>query len=225
VLAGAVAVGAVVTAAILATRSSGTAAPDDAAIAHSDDNDPPDPDPRVPTPSDPWAPTPGPSPTPNPPNPPPTPPRVDPWAQSDTSSGSKVDVGQGVSLLLPPEFQTRKRQGKTVAYDHRGITIVAEPIPTRSNDPEELAEAHAEAHEELDLELDDTTTVDIAGTKRPLAVFRGNYGRVALRHVAVALIGRRYRLMVSFQVPASIADEPAIQTLATELYERRIVLP
>jgi serine/threonine-protein kinase len=220
VLAGAVAVGAVVTAAILATRSSGPAPASDAAIADTDDDvdtpgDPPVTPPITPPvtpPVDPWA-------TPSTPA---RAPRSDPWASGGSLAGTKVAVGQGVSLIVPPGFRTMSQKGTTVALDSRGVVITAAPILARTNDPTELARLHAANY---NLELDDIEDVEIGGVERPMAIFHGNFGGVALRHIAVALIGPRYRVAVTFQAPASIADEPAIDSLATELYERRIILP
>jgi serine/threonine protein kinase len=240
VLVGAVAVGAVITTAILATRSPGSSpAPDDAAIAQTEDPDDKDPDDKGPddkgpddkgpddkpgrdlrVASDRWASTPS-EPTPSEPRPT-TPSRADPWAARGPLEGKKVAIGQGVSLIVPPGFRTAAGKGNTIALDDRGIVITAGPIRAQTSDPVQLAKIHAQSNGLVFEEMD---SVVVGGRRRPMAIFHGSFGGVELHHVAVALIGPRYRVVVTFQLPASIASNPEIEALAAELYERRIVLP
>jgi hypothetical protein len=58
-----------------------------------------------------------------------------------------------------------------------------------------------------------------------MMIFRGTYGGVAVRHIAVPLIGPGYRVAVTYQFPVKLASDPSVQALALELYTRRIVLP
>jgi hypothetical protein len=50
-------------------------------------------------------------------------------------------------------------------------------------------------------------------------------GEVAIGQIVVALIGPKYRVAVVFQVPATLANDPATTHLALDLFMRGIVFP
>ncbi len=220
---GAVAVGGIV---VARSRGSATRSLGDASSPAGGDpwnNAPTAPDPRgqAPTPaSDPWAQAPTPA--------------SDPWAQAPTPApdhrgtslqpaGTKLAVGHGVTLIVPPGFQTTTLSGVTAAFDARGVIIAAAMIDVSTNDPRELTQIYAKRNR---LVFESTQNVSVGGVSRSMAIFRGTYQGVAVRHAVVALIGPSYRVAVAFQAPTQLVKtDPTITPLLVELYERRILLP
>jgi hypothetical protein len=211
-LAGMVAVGAGITALVIADRASKPATQHVSAGAAHDDASSEDVAPvkqSAPPSSDPWAGSP----------PPATP---DHWASSGLPDGSKLAVGQGVEVVMPPGFRTDVQSGITVGFDNRGIMIAAGPITAETNDPQQLAQIHARTN---GLVFESMQQIFVGGVQRPMAIFHGSFGGVAVRHVAVPLIAPGYRVAVMFQAPVQLMSDTAIQAMVLELYTRRIVLP
>jgi len=100
--------------------------------------------------------------------------------------------------------------------------IAAGPIVVATNDPQKLAQQHARAYH---LTYESMSQIFIGGVQRPMAIFHGTVNGVSVRHVAVPLIGKGYRVAVVFQFPAHLAADPSIQGLGIDLFTRRIVLP
>jgi hypothetical protein len=146
----------------------------------------------------------------------------DQWATSTPPEGNKLPVAQGVEIIVPSSFRHGEQSGIMVAMDTRGVMIAAGPIAIETNDPQKLAQFHARTNH---LVFESMQQVYVGGVQRPMAVFHGTYGGVNVRHVAVPLIGKTYRVAVMFQFPAQMASDPSIQGLALELFTRRIVLP
>jgi serine/threonine protein kinase len=146
----------------------------------------------------------------------------DQWASSAPPEGNKLAVSQGVEIIVPSSFRHGEQAGIMVAMDTRGVMIAAGPIAIATNDPQKLAQYHARTNH---LVFESMGQVFIGGVQRPMGIFHGTYGGVNVRHVAVPLIGKNYRVAVMFQFPAQLATDPSLQALALELFTRRIVLP
>jgi hypothetical protein len=146
----------------------------------------------------------------------------DQWGGSGEPEGQKLPVGQGVSIIVPSSFRHGEQADILVAMDTRGVMIAAGPIALSTNDPQKLAQAHARAYH---LTYESMSQIFIGGVQRPMAIFHGTVNGVIVRHVAVPLIGKGYRVAVVFQFPAQLATDPSIQGLGIDLFTRRIVLP
>src|SRR5262249_32855764 len=107
-------------------------------------------------------------------------PANDQWSASRPVDGPKPAGGPGVGTGLPPQFLTRSASGITVGADSRGVMIAAAPIAISSNDPKQLAQFHARANH---LVLDKLDTVFVGGVQRPMGVFHGSFGGVAIRQI------------------------------------------
>ncbi|HMG22481.1 MAG TPA: hypothetical protein VK607_14210, partial [Kofleriaceae bacterium] len=136
--------------------------------------------------------------------------------------GNRVAIGQGVQVIFPPGFRTSIQHGQIGAFDDRGIVIAGGPIAVATDDPQQLAQLHARSN---GLVFESMQTIFVGGVQRPMAIFHGKVDKVAVRHVAVPLIGPGYRVAVMFQAPTSLMTDPTIQAMVLELYTRRIVLP
>jgi serine/threonine protein kinase len=163
----------------------------------------------------------------------PQPSEPDPWSASasppaphgDTSTvvGDRLEVGQGVTLIVPPGFQTTVQNGVAAAFDSRGVMIAAAPIDIATNDPRQLARNYAKR---TGLVFESMQSISVAGQQQQMAIFRGSFRGVPVRHAAVALIGPRYRMAVVFQAPAQLAKtDPAITSLLMDVFDHRILLP
>ncbi|HSS02025.1 MAG TPA: hypothetical protein VLM79_33430, partial [Kofleriaceae bacterium] len=146
----------------------------------------------------------------------------DQWGGSGEPEGQKLPVSQGVSIIVPSSFRHSEQAGLLVAMDTRGVMIAAGPIVVSTNDPQKLAQIHARTNH---LTYESMSQMFIGGVQRPMAIFHGTFNGVNVRHVAVPLIGKGYRVAVAFQFPAQLATDPSIQGLAIELFTRRILLP
>jgi len=158
-------------------------------------------------------------------------PASDPWAQpsspapgtSPAPDGARLAVGQGVTLIVPPGFQTTTQNGVAAAFDSRGVIIAGARIDVSTNDPRELARVYAKR---TGLSFESTQSVLVGGVSRNMAIFRGSYQGVAVRHAVVALIGPSYRVAVAFQAPTQLVKtDPTISSLLLEVFGRRILLP
>lgn len=164
-----------------------------------------------------------------PPAPPPTdptPPVVDPWQASHTVPGTKVSIGQGVSLIIPPEFSQTGTQGNLIyALDvGNNLLITAGPIALPTNNLEELAAYHAKTNK-LTREPK-TVQITVGGVQRPLYYFDGVADKIPFRQVVLPLIGPGYRIAVIFQAPrAQLETDQALQMEMLNLFTQRIVLP
>jgi hypothetical protein len=151
------------------------------------------------------------------------PPVEDRWGASTPLDGTKIDVGQGVQLIIPSTFVTSTQSGLTVAHDSTGVLIMAGLIDIASNDPMELARSHARRNHMI---FDTMKTVVVGGVERPMATFHVVLNGVVFRHIAVALIGPSYRVAVMFQAPLHrFTSDRALDGQVFELYTRRVVLP
>jgi hypothetical protein len=146
----------------------------------------------------------------------------DHWGAAPEVDGTRVSIGQGVSLIIPPGFQTSSQNGVTFAVDARGVSIGAAPIDVATNDPKQLARIYARRN---NLVVDSMQTVYIGGVQRAMVIFRGSLRGVAVRQAAVPLIGPGYRLIVAFQTPTQLAKDTSVTAQLFDLYARRIVLP
>jgi hypothetical protein len=156
------------------------------------------------------------------PAPPPPAPAVDPWSGAPID-GTKVGIGQGVSLIIPPQFQATVNGELTIAGDGSDVVIFAGPIEIASSDPMELARYHAKRN---NLTFDSMKSIVAGGGPRPMLVFHGKLNGVAFRQIAVPLIGPGYRIGVVFQASVHRLDsDHAVQGMALDLFTRRIVLP
>ena len=147
-------------------------------------------------------------------DPPPAPPGPDPWARTTPITGDTVSVGEGVELIVPSGFRTTTANGYLTAFDPRGVMIIAGPIAILTDDPQQLAQYHARAN---NLVFESMQQIFVGGVQRPMAVFHGVSAGTPVRHVAVALISKGYRIVVMFQAPTQLASaDPAIQALLFE---------
>jgi hypothetical protein len=138
-------------------------------------------------------------------------------------AGTRVAVGQGVSIIMPPGFRTEVNGiGTTLGYDTRGVVIAGGPIIVPTNDVSELAKAHARINH---LVFDKLQQVPVGGTQRPMGLYHGTFNRVAIRHAAVMLVGPGYRMGVMLQAPTKLMSESKFLALASELCMQRVVLP
>jgi hypothetical protein len=152
-----------------------------------------------------------------------TPPVQDQWGASTPLDGTKIGVGQGVQLVIPSTFVTSVQNGLTVAHDSTGVLIMAGLIDISSNDPMELARYHARRNHMV---FDSMKTIFVGGVQRPMATFHGVFNGVAFRHIAVALIGPSYRVVVMVQAPVQrFTGDHSLEGQVLELYTRRVVLP
>jgi hypothetical protein len=149
-------------------------------------------------------------------------PAPDQWASSTPPEGTKLAVSQGVEVIVPSSFRHNEQAGIMVAMDTRGVMIAAAPIAIATNDPQKLAQYHARTNH---LVFESMGQVFVGGVQRPMAIFHGSFGGVNVRHLAVPLIGKGYRVAVAFQFPAKLATDPSTQVLAVELFTRRILVP
>ena len=200
VLAAVLAVGAAVAAVLVRSAGPGTSA---------DPGDRPEREVAAPSGSDPWSEA-------------KAPPAQDHWGAAPAVDGTKVSIGQGVSLIIPPGFQTSSQNGITFAVDARGVSIGAAPIDVATDDPKQLARIYARRN---NLVVDSMQTVYIGGVQRAMLIFRGAFRGVAVRQAAVPLIGPGYRLIIAFQAPAQLAKDTSVTGQLFDLYARRIVLP
>jgi hypothetical protein len=137
--------------------------------------------------------------------------------------GTRVAIGQGVAVIMPPGFRTHvDANGITFGVDARGVAIAGVPILVPTDDPTELAQAHARSN---GLVFETMQQIFVGGAQRPMAFFHGNYAGVAVRQIAVPLIGPGYRMAVMFQAPTKLMSDPKVEAMALELYTRRIALP
>jgi eukaryotic-like serine/threonine-protein kinase len=217
-LAAILAVGAIAAVGIVVARSAGSAAkaPGDAAASPGHDQR----DPAATPASDPWAPA--------------ATPASDPWAQPSApapeqrgtppaTDGARLAMGQGVTLIVPPGFQTTTQNGVAAAFDTRGVIIAGARIDVSTDDLRELTRVYAKR---TGLSFESTQSVLVGGVSRNMAIFRGTYQGVAVRHAVVALIGPSYRLAVAFQAPTQLVKtDPTITSLLLEVYGWRILLP
>jgi serine/threonine protein kinase len=146
----------------------------------------------------------------------------DQWGGSGEPEGQKLPVAQGVSIIVPSSFRHGEQAGILVAMDTRGVMIAAGPIAVATNDPQKLAQVHARTNH---LTYESMSQIFIGGVQRPMAIFHGTFNGLSVRHVAVPLIGKGYRVAIAFQFPAQLATDPSVQGLAIELFTRRILLP
>ena len=133
-----------------------------------------------------------------------------------------MSIGQGVQLVIPAGFQIAAKDHLVVAANPRGVLIAGGPIAIASNDPKELAKYHARVNH---LVFDTMSTVPVGGVQRPAALFHATFAGVAVVHVAVVLIGPRYRVAVAFQFPAALVKDAATERIAEDLFKRGILLP
>jgi hypothetical protein len=153
---------------------------------------------------------------------PPVAPVHDQWGASAPPDGNKIDVGQGVQLVVPSTFETSVQNGLTIAHDGTGLLIMAGVIDVAGDDPMKLAQHHARRN---GMVFETMRTIFVGGVQRPMAVFHGTFRGVAFRHIAVALLGPSYRVVVMFQAPIQRFAGEALDSQVLDLYTRRIMLP
>jgi tRNA A-37 threonylcarbamoyl transferase component Bud32 len=146
----------------------------------------------------------------------------DQWGASAPLDGNKIDVGQGVQLVVPSTFETSVQDGLTIAHDGTGVLIMAGVIDVAGNDPMKLAQYHARRN---GMVFETMKTIFVGGVQRPMAIFHGTFRGVAFRHIAVALLGPSYRVVVMFQAPVPRFASNALDSQVLDLYTRRIILP
>ena len=161
-------------------------------------------------------------PDPTPPTPAPVP--DDPWHAASTIQGSKVGIGQGVSLIIPPQYTSTGTKGAlTYAVDPTGLAIFAGPMEIKSDDLNEIARYHAKVNK---LTVHGTNTITVGGVQRTLLYFDGMYNNVPIRQVALPLIGPGYRVAIIFQGQRErLETDQAVQMSVLDLFTQRIVLP
>ena len=123
---------------------------------------------------------------------------------------------------MPPGFKHQRTARGVVAADNRGIMITVTSISSPSDDPTELAEIYAKS---TGMTLESVSTGEVQGALRPLALFHGTAGGVAVRQIAVIYFGAGYKVAAVMQVPMSMVNDPSIQALGNEVGEQRIILP
>jgi len=195
------------------------------------------PDKKVETPTDP-APTPE-DPTPDPPDPDDhddtdtddTKGSADPWGGGASSQvpssgdlqGDTVSIGQGAKFIVPPGFAVQTNNDGVMAIDaSRGIFFGFVALDADTDDAKTLARRYASA---TGLKLKNVAEDVMQGEKRKYAVFEGRISNVPVRHVVIAFLSPGYRIGMIIHVPQSIGNDPAVQTLAFEAVQRRLVLP
>jgi eukaryotic-like serine/threonine-protein kinase len=206
-----VALGAAITSIAVVRRAPGSSRPDDPTpSADRDDDD--EPDEAPPPEDDPWgAPA---SPSSSPSQAPAAPAAIE---------GTKLSAGQGVSLIVPPGFQTTLQNGAIAATDARGVIIAAGPIDVGTNDPKQLARNYAKR---TGLVLESMQTIYVGSVQCAMAIFRGSIRGMAVRQAVVPLIGPGYRVAVVFQAPAQLAKtDVSVTAQMFELFGKRVVLP
>jgi hypothetical protein len=155
---------------------------------------------------------------------------VDPWggqtsagASTGSIEGNTVDIGQGAKFVAPPSFIVQNQGTAVTAIDaSRGMFFAFAPLESDTDDPKVLAKRYAKA---TGLKLRSTGEDFLQGAKRPFAVFDGNIGGMAVRHVVIAFIGSSYRLAMIIHVPQSLANDASVKALSVEAVTRRLQLP
>ena len=128
-----------------------------------------------------------------------------------------------MTLIVPPGFQSTVQNGVAAAFDSRGIMIATAPIDSATKNPRQFARSYARR---TGLVFESTHSIFVAGKEQQMAIFRGTFRGVAVRHAVVALIGPSYHMAVVFQAPTQLAKtDPAITSLLIEVYGKRILLP
>ena len=134
--------------------------------------------------------------------------------------GRVIELGHGLRMVLPAGFSSTAKSGMVVAYKTPILVIVGE-LGSAGNDPSQLLKPYAGKG----VTLDGTGEMAVGGVTRPMARYRARMGIVDVRIAVVPLIGRRYRMAVAFIAPMKIINEPAVQALGREIFNKRILLP
>jgi serine/threonine-protein kinase len=134
--------------------------------------------------------------------------------------GRVIALGHGLRMILPAGFASTAKNGMVVAYKTPIMVIVGE-LGSASNDPSQLLKPYAGTG----VTLDGTGAMAVGGATRPMAKFRARMGNVDVRIAVVSLIGRRYRMAAAFVAPMTIINDPAVQALGREIFNKRILLP
>jgi serine/threonine protein kinase len=158
-----------------------------------------------------------------------TPPVEDKWQTTDEPSlpvpeGTQVDVGQGVTFIVPPEFEHQPLEGGGVlAVDKsRGLTLAVGPITSPTTDLQKAAREYAKS---TGLVLDKFKGMPINGVQRPTAVLHGKIGGAEVVQIMAGFIGPGYRIVVVIQLPFAMREDKAIQAVVDDVLLRRIRLP
>ncbi|MDB4953582.1 MAG: serine/threonine protein kinase [Myxococcales bacterium] len=152
----------------------------------------------------------------------------DKWKTPDEPSivapeGIPVDVGQGVTFIVPPDFQYQMAQGGgVVATSPNGLAAAVGPLTTTTTDLQQAARDYAKS---TGLTLDKFTTAPLNGVPRPIAVLHGTVRGVQVAQVMVAFVGASYKIVGMVQFPLALHDDKATQAWGDEVLGRRIRLP
>jgi serine/threonine-protein kinase len=176
-------------------------------------------------------PTPEPEPTPEPPKKDPWSdgsgaPQKDPWAGGATPtlpSGTVYDVIAGVKLIVPHGYQVKK-QGTLIAAGNASshLLIAAGPILTTLTDPKDVALEYAKQNH---LTFDGLTAATYAGATRLVATFHGSVNGVSIAQLGVGYTGAAYNVGVTLTMPQSELHASRTQRFASELFDKRVILP
>jgi hypothetical protein len=164
--------------------------------------------------------------------------KPDPWggagaAPSGTSTapttstaglpGDTVDIGQGARFIVPPGFTVQRSDDGVMAVDvTRGILFGFAAVDADTDNARVLAQRYANT---TGLRLKKVDQEYIQGAKRNYAVFDGNMGNVAVRHMVIAFLAPGYRIGMIIHFPQALGNDPKVQQLATEAASRRLLLP
>jgi hypothetical protein len=143
----------------------------------------------------------------------------DPWAGV---TGTTIDVGHGVKLIVPPGMKVQQNKDNVVVGDQQ-YAIIAATIPEKTNDPDAFANAYAK---QLGLTRGGVEEETIAGARRKVYAFTGKLNGMSVSHIAVPLFGPNYRVAVVVHIRLD-GDQIDPKHLVTTLdvLSRRIKVP
>ncbi len=162
------------------------------------------------------------------PSPPPKEPdHKDPWSGADTPpvqdhpGGTIVDVTQGVRVVVPHGF-TVAHQGPVMTAATQGYLIAAGPLISKFTDPNDIAREYATTS---GLVFDGLRQAMFAGAMRAEAAFHGKAQGIQIAQEIVGYSGGGYHVVVTLTVPYARRNEAAVHRFATELFDKRVLLP
>ena len=155
------------------------------------------------------------------------PPAEDQWKATDEPSlkvpeGTPVDVGQGVTFIVAPDFQHQEVSGGVIATSARGLMVEVGPITSTTADLHQAAREYAISTK---LTLDKYTVASINGVPRPTAVLHGLVNGVSVAQIMVAFVGTSYRTVVVLQLPLALLEDKATLAWGDDVLMHRIRLP
>ena len=143
-------------------------------------------------------------------------------APSADLPGTSVDIASGARFIVPPGFEHKLEDDGVVAYDARGIVLVAGPLDTKASDIQGMAAEYAKS---TSSQLEGLANQVVQGASRPMGSFVGQLNGVKVRHIVALFSGAGYDLVLAIIVPITLTNDDAVKQLADEIAEKRLVLP